>query len=129
MYSIDHKKIKKCRNIMKIICDCHRLNTCKVRYKEKESVVCNYCIGKEETIYYVLFGCDENKQTRDLCWSELLRNCPKSLANELKQMPAQEKTAFLLSGMRNCFTVDWICIYEKILNFIYTMYSNRIAEC
>ena len=119
----------KCKAVARLLLDCHKLKTCRFRYKEEgvHNAICEHCTSsKPEAVSHVLFECTENEVMRERLWNIVIQQCPGSLAVEMNSMDNISKTAFVLTGLNNSFIREWIEIYKHLLDFIYTVYANRI---
>ena len=119
----------KCRIIMRLLLDCHNLKSCMVRHKGNEisNDLCEQCsLGTAENIQHILFECTRNDVQRKKLWFSVLNACPKALANDIERMDVKQKTAFLLTGLGNNFVKEWMYIYDQILDFVYSLYIDRI---
>ena len=119
----------KCRTLIRLLLDCHELNSCKVKYKGSNvnSSMCNYCQKSSiEDVQHVLFECTAKEPKHDQLWSKVLKTCPSKLEKELMMMNSHDKTAFLLTGLNNSYMEEWVNIFEAVLDFVYETYLDHV---
>ena len=124
-----HKRpaeVAKCKNMLKIVLNCHYLKACKSRYCCDISSKCDYCYNVDETIEHILFECPTNRETRTIYWKNVENECPKGLLDSLNSMSCFNKAAFLISGLGNAFVSEWMILYERIIDFVNTLYIQRL---
>ena len=63
---------------------------------------------------------------REQLWNTVLQHCPAMLAAEMNCMNTCDQTCFVLTGLNNTFVIEWLELYQHILEFIYTLYTDRI---
>ena len=131
-WSLAHQRpdlFKRCRIIVRLLLDCHKLKCCRVRYHEPDVVdsICELCtLHCSETVAHILFECPGNVDRREVLWNEIAKECPEKLLKEMGCMNSVKKTSFLLTGLNNTFIVEWTSLFEKIVQFIYNVYKERL---
>ena len=119
----------KCRVILRLLLDCHNLNTCQMRYKKKDIVTpaCHLCnTGQAQNVSHVMFGCEAIQDLRLACWSKVQENLPRGLLQEINVMNNEQKAALLITGLNNSFTIEWLPLYDALANFIYVLYKQYV---
>ena len=122
-------ELYKCRAVIRLYLDCHKLKTCRLRYKCENvtSDKCEFCpLACRETAQHILFECTGNKDQRDLLWQECVQLCPLNLHYEIMSMSISKRTSFVLSCFNNTLVSEWMPLYEGILNYVYKVYNERV---
>ena len=76
----------------------------------------------------MLFECEGNEEQRNIYWAEVKKCCPERLFLEIEQMTNEQKTSFILNGLNNAFTIEWMEMYSVVANFIYMLIITRYNE-
>ena len=119
--------VRKCRNVVKLLLDCSRLQCCLFRYKEADNPYCNICEGRYiEDAAHVLFQCPGNQTRRTELWRDICVNCPPMLLDEIKSMSVDKRVSFILSGLNNSFVPEWQSLFGPCLHFINSLYIERV---
>ena len=129
---IEPSQVRKCMIIVKLLFGQSKLNSCLFRYKDNSvaSPLCNLCdMYKEETIDHLLFRCKKYEALRCKLFSEVMYCCPStSLCTYLESKSHKVISRFILTGLHNTFTFEWLDFFSAICNFIYGMHSAREKE-
>ena len=79
-----------------------------------------------ETVQHVLFECNGNRDMYERLWKPITLHCPNSLLIDINNMNNRSKTSFFLSCLNSSFVIEWMQLYEAIINFICSMYNDRV---
>ena len=127
---INPAEMHKCRVIAKLLLGCDQLKSRRYCYKQADTrdPFCDYCDRRYlENASHLLFECAENEGLRVVMWQKVVEQCPPALLRDMMSLSAEDKTAFLLSGLCNTFINEWMPLYQAIANYIYKLYITRIC--
>ena len=124
---LNPSKTKKCRNIIRLLFDCHSLKSCKFRYKKAMDPYCERCDGMlVENIEHIMFYCPANTQIRVETFEKLQGICPPAMYTDIVNLPISERTKFFLSGLNNSFIQEWNVIFDVLVDFVNRIYMSHI---
>jgi hypothetical protein len=120
---------RKCRTVIKLLFDCHRLKSCLYRYKDNgiNDPYCEYCDSRAiEDVQHIMFRCPENNDLRQELWKKIMEACPVTLYEDIMAMTISDKTTLFLSGLGNVYTQEWTPVYHAIAEYVHKIYYSRI---
>ena len=121
----------KCKTIMAIVLEVHRLNSCSYRYKDSsiKSSLCTFVWDKHEpeSIEHMLFKCDAHTVVREPLWLNVLEQCPSDiLRRQIMELNAYDRATLLINGLNNAYTAEWSNFFIAIITFVCNMYQARL---
>ena len=118
---------RKCRIVIRLLFDCHKLKSCRFKHKECNDPVCDKCDQHAvEDPENIMFRCPADENDRQSMWTQLLDTCPKPLYEDIVKMAIKDRTTFFLGGMGNAFIVEWSHTYHVILEFIEKVHLEHV---
>ena len=123
--------MNKCRDILKLLLGCHKLNTC--MYKRKHSNIssplCNLCnMYEAESVEHMLFKCPRIEAVRRILWENVIQSTPThAMRDHIETLQVKDKCVFLLSGLCNTYVIEWNEVYRSIATFVSGIYSYRLS--
>jgi hypothetical protein len=119
-------KVQCCRIIARLMYGESCLRDHTYKFKGIESKMCIICdMFEPQTVGHMLFECTNTKLLQERRrWFTAMQNVfPQALYNEINLMGKDEKTAFILAGMRIKYIEEWEEIYVCLADHIYAMYK------
>ncbi len=114
------------RVIMRLLSGEHCLMSNVGRYSNMNSRLCPLCEEFEcENVPHMLFVCSKLNEGRVKASKLLEDRMLPAMYECFCRMGNQDKTAFLLSGMRSPFIIEWMDVYDAIATYVYCMYQER----
>ena len=88
--------------------------------------MCKLCPNRiAEKAEHILFGCVALGVIRHEPLNTLINTMPQAMKNEFRNMTMENKTLFILSGLKSEYCPEWCAIYRAIVKFVYEIYSKR----
>ena len=119
-------KWSKCRTLAKLLVHGRSL-------KNSDSFlnkVCSVCeIGIKYELSHLLFVCKKYETVRQKEWEIVVKMLPNPLVIELDKMAANEKTCFIMCGLRSKYVPEFQHIYDALLDFICNMITSSEVNC
>jgi hypothetical protein len=125
--SLRPSKIVKCKLMGRILYCQSCVQADVAKYSDFHSKACPWCDKLvEENASHMLFECEHFNGYRQIKWDEATSIMPNGLKTSLNNMSGAQKLRFILSGLNGTqLQVEWIPIYDALLDFCYSMYNNR----
>ena len=121
--------LKKCKDIMRLLLGCHKLNSCTYKYSNNDiqNAMCTKCMFYEvESVSHFLFKCTMFEDIRAEQWSNIIANCPtEAMKEDILAMSSEQRTTYLLSGLRNSYIPEWKPMFDAIATYVNAMYKER----
>ena len=74
---------------------------------------------------HVLFECAELEEKRCLLWPQVIVCMPPGMTIDMECYNNARKTQYLISCLHSSFINEWSLLYEKVADFVHSMYAHR----
>ena len=74
---------------------------------------------------HILFNCETLISNRGRQYRCIIESMPYAMKQNFEEFDNFNKAAFLLSGLRCDFTIEWVSLYKKILIWVHETYAER----
>ncbi len=116
---------KQCKVVIKLLTGNHALGAGRRRHVVNSSL-CQLCnTYEQESVSHMLYRCPGLLEERVRETPRLLDSLPGVLSREIQGMSDDEKTVFLLSGLRSDYIVEWNDSFLAVAHFVSCMYHAR----
>ena len=90
------------------------------------SKLCQLCSNRSaDKAEHILFQCEALSQIRHEHINKLMSAMPQAMKTEFRSMTLDDKTIFILSGLKSEYCPEWCAIYRAIIKFVYEIYTKR----
>ena len=90
------------------------------------SKLCQLCSNRSaDKAEHILFQCEALSQIRHEHINKLMSTMPQAMKTEFRSMTLDDKTIFILSGLKSEYCPEWCAIYRAIIKFVYEIYTKR----
>ena len=86
---------------------------------------CPFFPFQRESVSHLLFECQVYDPGGKEDWERTMSMLPEGIANSMRLMNAEEKSAFILSGFNRRYIAAWDDIYLTIMAYCITRYDQR----
>ena len=88
--------------------------------------MCLLCTAYEpESIGHLLFRCTALEEYRVTSWFSIVNTCPAALRMDIANMTDNHLAQFLLCGLNDSFTMEWVDLFRSIVVHISALYDKR----
>ena len=79
-----------------------------------------------ESVSHLLFNCTYYDALGAQLYMNVISNSPTAMSEILLNVDTNFKTELLLTCLHNTYNEEWTEFYKAIVNFIFTMYKERL---
>ena len=127
--SIYPELFNKCKLLIRILYRETSFNDDTYMYSNNGSKLCQMCCSyKEETAEHVLFQCESYNQIRQEFMVNLQAVAPPPMYEAFRFMNNKEKLCFILCAMNSNIVLEWLHVYNTLLNFVSEIYNVRKGQ-